>query len=223
MKRPALAPMMLIALGACEAPLSTLDPASRTASEIAGLWWAMLITACLLLSLVMALALHALRGRRRQSPVSTRTFLIGGGLAMPAFVLLAALVAGLVIGERALPHDAPDIFEVEATASQWQWQFRYGDGSVSENVLYIPARRPVNVIVRSQDVIHSFWVPRLAGKIDAIPGQTNVIRLRADRAGRFAGACAEFCGTGHADMLFEAVALEDEALREALGSLETAP
>lgn len=214
---------MLVALGACEAPLSTLDPASRTAAEIAGLWWAMLIVACLLLALVMTLALYALKSRRGISRVSARGFMIGGGLAMPAVVLLAALIAGLVIGERALPHDAPDIFEVEATASQWQWQFRYSDGRVSENVLYIPARRPVNVIVRSNDVIHSFWVPRLAGKIDAIPGQTNIIRLRADRAGRFAGACAEFCGTGHADMLFEAVALEEEALRDALGALEVAP
>lgn len=214
---------MLVGLGACEAPLSTLDPASRTAAEIAGLWWAMLIVACLLLALVMTLALYALKARRGVSRVSARGFMIGGGLAMPAVVLLAALIAGLVIGERALPHDAPDIFEVEATASQWQWQFRYGDGRVSENVLYIPARRPVNVIVRSDDVIHSFWVPRLAGKIDAIPGQTNIIRLRADRAGRFAGACAEFCGTGHADMLFEAVALEEEALRDALDALEVAP
>ena len=69
----------------------------------------------------------------------------------------------------------------------------------------LPAGMPVDLVITSGDVIHSFWIPRLAGKMDAIPGRVNVLRVQADTPGPYAGECAEFCGTGHAGMRFEVV------------------
>src|SRR5690606_37765736 len=91
-------------------------------------------------------------------------------------------------------------------AMMWQWRFSYSDSpgvAPTEGILHIPAGKTVEVAVVSSDVIHSFWIPRLGGKIDAIPGHTTYIRLRADRPGRFGGICSEYCGTGHAAMHFE--------------------
>ena len=126
----------------------------------------------------------------------------------------------------------PGLLRVEARPQQWVWEFRYpGVEGATTGTLHLPAGRPVDVAVIGTDVIHSFWVPRLGGKIDAIPGHVNVIRLSADRPGTYGGVCAEFCGTGHADMAFTVIAHPPEtyapALAEALEPLsairETAP
>ena len=71
--------------------------------------------------------------------------------------------------------------------------------------MLLPAGTPVDIVVTSRDVIHAFWIPRLAGKIDVIPGRVNVLRIQADAPGRYEGRCAEFCGVGHAGMQFEVV------------------
>jgi cytochrome c oxidase subunit 2 len=73
---------------------------------------------------------------------------------------------------------------------------------VTRNVLHLPAGTPVDIVVTSKDVIHAFWVPTLAGKVDAVPGRTNRLRIQADRPGQYEGQCNEFCGLGHAVMRF---------------------
>ena len=116
-----------------------------------------------------------------------------------------ALAAALLVGDRLSPRGEPGVLRVEAQAQQWAWTFRYPDlpGQPSiEGVLHVPVGRPFEVQVTSRDVIHSFWAPRLGGKIDAIPGHTNVIRLQADAPGIYRGQCAEFCGNAHAMMDF---------------------
>lgn len=143
--------------------------------------------------------------RRKSGSPSARTMLIGGGLVFPGVVLLALLVAALLVGDRLSPRGEPGVLRIEAQARQWAWTFRYPDspGAAStEGVLHVPVGRPFEVHVTSQDVIHSFWAPRLGGKIDAIPGQVNVIRLQADAPGVYRGQCAEFCGDAHAMMDF---------------------
>ena len=118
-------------------------------------------------------------------------------------------VNAFVLGERlvARPGSAEPL-RLEAEGRQWQWTFRYPEagGLVTVDTLHIPAGREIAFTVTSADVIHSFWVPRLGGKIDAVPGHRNTIRLRADRPGRYGGACAEFCGIGHTAMRFTVVA-----------------
>ena len=92
----------------------------------------------------------------------------------------------------------------------------------TDDTLYIPAGRPVDVIVTAEDVIHAFWVPQLAGKVDAIPGRRNLLRIEADRPGTHEGLCAEFCGLGHAAMRFELVAYDADAPPDALADAPAA-
>ena len=142
--------------------------------------------------------------------------LVGGGLVLPGVVIVALLAYGIRAGHAMLPGAAP-AFRVDVTAQQWRWTAQYPDGALVgepvDNRIFIPAGRPVHVTVRSVDVIHSFWVPRLGGKIDAIPGHENTIRLQADRPGIYRGLCAEFCGARHAHMVMEVEALDDAAFR----------
>lgn len=96
-----------------------------------------------------------------------------------------------------------ETLELKVTAHQWWWEFEYpGLGISTANELHVPVGTAVDVTLESKDVIHSFWVPKLAGKMDLVPGHSNKMWFQADRAGEFYGLCAEFCGTAHAQMRF---------------------
>lgn len=133
-----------------------------------------------------------------------RIWIYGLGLAFPMSVLAALLVYALMVGERLRPHPDDQVVRVSAIAEQWRWQFTYADrpGHISEGVLHIPAGRPVDVAITTRDVIHSFWVPRLAGKLDAIPGHVNTLRIEADTPGLYQGQSAEFSGVGYTGHTF---------------------
>ena len=186
---------------------STLAPHSKAAREITTLWWSMMIGAWVVFGVVvMLLAVAFLRRRGEERPRddsrAKRLILIGGGVA-PAVVLSVLFAFAL----RTMPAtSAPRgnaALTVEVVGHQWWWEIRYpGTAAVTANELHIPARTDVRLEVRTDDVIHSFWVPELNRKIDLIPGRTNSILLRADRAGHYRGQCAEFCGLQHANMAF---------------------
>lgn len=137
-----------------------------------------------------------------------RVWIFGLGLAFPAIVLTALLGFGLVIGARLMPRAAADIVRVEAEGRRFAWTFTYPDlpGRRTEGVLHIPAGRPVDVAITTADVIHSFWVPRLAGKLDAVPGHVNVLRIEAEQPGTYQGVSAEFSGAGYDGFTFTVVA-----------------
>lgn len=192
-------------LPGCRGDLSTLDPAGPHAASIASLWWVMLYGAVILFALVCVLLAFAfLRpGIGRRAPPSL--WLVGGGLVLPAVVLTPLMIYALWTGERLLVRAADGgVTQIDVVARQWEWSFTYrgADGSTprSVNILHIPAGQPVRLNITSADVIHSFWVPRLAGKIDAIPGHNTVLRLSADVPGMYRGLCAEFCGVAHLEM-----------------------
>ncbi|WP_428412797.1 cytochrome c oxidase subunit II [Pararhizobium sp.] len=201
--------MLQIATG-CQARLSMLHPAGPAAHTIADLWWVMLACGLAIFLLVMALLIAA--SYRPANPSvdgkdesGTRVWMWGFGLGFPLVTLAALTGYGLSIGERLLPREALDLVTVQAEARQWAWTFRYGEDQViaTEGVLHIPAGRPVNVEITSTDVIHSFWVPRLAGKLDAIPGHVNVLRIEAARPGTYDGQSAEFSGRGYREHVFK--------------------
>lgn len=194
-------------LTGCAGPLSTIDPAGPAARSIATLWWVMLAGATVLFLLCMTLFALAVSRRGLGRKISARRWVVLGGLVLPTIVLGPLLVYALISGERLLPHLLYDPLRIEANAKQWQWIFSYPDngGAQTVGILHLPAGTPVDVVVTSQDVIHAFWIPRLAGKIDAVPGHTNVLRIEADRPGRYQGICNEFCGTGHTGMRFDVV------------------
>lgn len=198
-------------------PLSALDPAGPGAAPITRIWWAMFWGAMALTVLMTGLALYATLRRRAGPPrVSERTLLVGGGLLLPGVAITALLLWGMRAGHALLPlPGALPVFTVEVTARQWRWDARYPQHPAARavaNRIDIPAGQPVDVRVRTADVIHGFWIPRLGGKIDAVPGRTNVIRLQADAPGVYRGLCAEYCGTGHARMPIEVHAHAPAAL-----------
>ncbi|WP_133770354.1 cytochrome c oxidase subunit II [Enterovirga rhinocerotis] len=209
----AIAAGLAAGLGGCAGPLSTLDPAGPAARSISVLMLVLLVLAALSFVVIFGLFLLALR-RRRSRAVSQRLFLVGGGLVFPLVLLSVATIYGVVLGERIIGARERPALSIEARAERWHWQFtREGQGGsvTRRDILDVPAGRTVEIVVTSADVIHSFWVPRLAGKIDAIPGMRNRILIRADVPGRYGGVCAEFCGTGHAEMGFTLVAHDPEA------------
>lgn len=171
----------------------------------------MLAGSAAIFALVMLLLLIAYRrapathqSERRQE----RFWIYGLGLAFPLATLAALLIYGLVLGETLLPKGGENVVTVRAQARQWSWSFGYADASglTTQDVLHIPAGRPVDVEITTVDVIHSFWVPRLAGKLDAIPGQVNVLRIEAAEPGEYPGVGAEFSGAGYSGDVFTVIA-----------------
>lgn len=210
----------LLAATACSGPQSVLDPAGPAAQSIAAIWWWMLAGAVVVWALVLGLLAHALlRGGNTRALARPQRLIVAGGLLMPIVALAALLVYGSVHSQRITGSGSDVDLVVAVDARQWQWTFRYLDDAgatraTTIDTLVLPRGRMVEFHVRSEDVIHGFWIPRLGGKIDAIPGRVNRLRLRADRTGAIRGQCAEFCGLEHAHMAFDVRVLETGAWEE---------
>ena len=168
----------------------------------------MYVGAALVTLLVTVLMLVPFLGRRAR-PARRKLFLWGGGVALPLVSLTLLVPYVLSIGhETRAP--AADRLTVEVTGHLWWWDVSYRRGNqrspvASGNELRLPAGEPVELVLRAQDVIHSFWVPNLAGKTDMIPGRVNRMVVQADRHGVYRGQCAEYCGTQHALMAFDTI------------------
>ena len=178
---------------------------------------------CLVLGLFFATTCLPQFGRR----FSARQWIIGGGLILPIPLLCLLTFYALAQGEYLLDGASAkggEVLRVNAVGRMWQWQFTYPEmaGTPTTPVLHIPVDRTIEITTTSEDVIHSFWVPRLGGKIDAIPGHANILRIRADTPGRFGGICSEYCGIGHAGMRFEVQAHADAEFQAAIAQ-ESAP
>jgi len=206
-------------LGACDGPQSALSPAGPMAREVANVWWAMFGFAVLVLLVVSGLWIHAMLRQPRETGAEqarriNRRWIIGGGIVLPSASIVALLAFGIPAGRSMLPLpiEGEQPLRVEVIGHQWWWEVRYPEsGVVTANQFILPVGRPVDIEVTSADVIHSFWVPRLGGKLDMIPGRRNTLRLQAAEAGVFRGQCSEFCGTQHAHMVLHVEALEQDA------------
>jgi cytochrome c oxidase subunit II len=201
-----------IADGLAGWPPPVFDPAGPYAGPISLLGWGLLAVAALVVAVVVAALWIALFGseRRRRQLGGTRTIWIGG-IAFPLVVLTGLLVWGLSLTGRLTAPITGAEMRVRVTGEMWWWRVAYldRDGRTAmhdANELHIPVGRPVVIELESADVIHSFWVPRLSGKLDMVPGRTNIMRIQADEPGVFGGQCAEYCGGPHALMGFVVVA-----------------
>lgn len=200
----------MLVLAGCSGEFSSLDPVGRSARDVAWLWWGMLIFSLVILTGIVGVWCYAWRWRARsvseaQARRQYRRWLIGGGLLLPLVSIAVLLAFGVPVGHRMMPlsEEGESVLRIDVTGHQWWWEVRYPDGNIElEDELHIPVETPVNVHLTSADVVHSFWLPRLAGKLDLFPGRTNILRLEADEQGVFRGQCAEFCGLGHAHMHF---------------------
>ena len=196
-------------LGGCEGVQSVIHPQGPEAERIATLGWIMFGGAGAIFLLVMALTAFAwIRPPRRDWFGSSR-LIVAGGLIFPSVTLAALLIYSLAATEIATQQGSDP--EIEVVGYQWWWEVHYRDANgdvafTTANEIRLPTGRPVRTHVSTADVIHSFWVPNLAGKIDMIPGRINELMLEADNAGAFRGQCAEYCGGPHTWMAFYAVA-----------------
>jgi cytochrome c oxidase subunit 2 len=191
-----------------------LAPAGDEARRIADLAWFLFIAGAIVFVAVMiAFALAIRTGRNTPDNAAAdrdgrRFQLIGGGL-VPAVIVAVVFVATLRAMSAPSTSASSTASDVELIGRQWWWEVRYPRlGIVSANEIHIPVGRPVRLTVRSGDVIHSFWVPRLHGKIDLVPGRVNAIWLDATSPGTYRGQCAEYCGLQHALMGLQVIAHE---------------
>ena len=200
-------------------------PASEPAAHLATLGWWMIAVATVVFIVVLVMLLVPLRTRRHviehadvQPPHNEGMILIAGAL-VPGIILLGLYIGTLqTLSATATPHVRP-AYMIEVTGHQWWWEIHYvssdsGAAFTTANEIHVPVGAPVALRVSSGDVAHSFWVPQLQGKIDAIPGQTNSFWIRADKAGTYRGECAEYCGMQHAHMALSVVAEPMDKFRE---------
>ena len=195
-------------------PPPVLDPAGPYAGSITILSWVLFAMAAGVLLVVLAALYLALFGRPEvQARLGGRTLIWAGGIVFPLVVLTLLLVYGLSLTRQLSGPIPGDAMRVRITGEMWWWRVAYLDANGraivhDANELHIPAGRPVVLELESADVVHSFWVPRLSGKLDMVPGRRNLMRIQADRPGVFGGQCAEYCGGPHALMGFTVVAHE---------------
>jgi cytochrome c oxidase subunit 2 len=168
---------------------------------------------------VLAVVIALIRGRGREEPSSERSE--NNPLETSYAVMLALVVALLLYLTFSTEHKVDTVsaqerpaLTIDVTASQWEWTFHYPasgitahSGTVGRQPLVVPTGEAIRFRLSSADVIHSFWIPELRFKRDAIPGRTEDVTLSFSRAGRFVGQCAEFCGLRHAEMVFPVQAL----------------
>jgi cytochrome c oxidase subunit 2 len=190
---------------------SILHPAGPAAEHIAGLWWVLLGVCAAIYVVFAAAALYATahrgaRARPMDAARELRSVLLGGAL-LPALIALCLFGFTLATLRALAPHGEQPRVTIDVIGQRWWWEVRYAGAQViTANEIHIPAGEPVAVRLHSDNVIHSFWVPALSGKIDLVPGRTNTLRLHADRPGTYRGQCAEYCGLQHAHMAFLVVA-----------------
>jgi cytochrome c oxidase subunit 2 len=204
------------ALAACSNPQSALAPAGVEAERVARLFWVMTAGAALVWIVVMAFALYVTRAKaERHGERASRLLIIGGGVVFPTIVLGALLAYGLALMPPLRADASPGSVRVHVSGEQWWWRVRYrpvgGDWIELANEIRLPVGERTEFELVSPDVIHSFWIPSLGGKMDMIPGRVNRLVLEPTRTGVFRGVCAEYCGASHAHMEFVAVVMERDA------------
>lgn len=214
------------ALNGCQGVQSALNPAGREAAQIAELFQWMLGGAIAVWLLMLSLLFYAVwlqpaSHHRKQ----TTLWVIGGGAVFPTVVLTVLLLFGLRLLPQLLKPAPQGSLQVAVSGAQWWWRVRYlKPGPLqtqafaetpaqafspieSANEIRLPAGEPVQFLLDTEDVIHAFWIPSLGGKIDMLPGRQTRLTLTPEQPGIYRGACAEYCGTAHAEMNFDVVVM----------------
>jgi len=206
---------------------SALDPSGTASKHVASLWWAMFWTSLVVYVIVMIALGYAAFRRRTNAPADAtsserltpapRSVHLTVGIATGVTVLILFIVVVTdFFTARAIATPATGAVHIKIIARQWWWYAVYSGDTVPQqqlsvaNEIHVPVGKPIVFTLTSRDVIHSFWVPNLNGKTDAVPGYESNAWFRADTPGVYRGQCAEFCGLEHAKMAFTIVAESEE-------------
>lgn len=197
----------------CTGDQSVLDPRGEGARDISRLASILLIGGIAVLIVVVICLTSAIWGSdRMRRMLGGDAAILAGGIAFPAVVLTMLLTYGVLAMAPLNPGATP--LKIVVEGKQWWWRVRYerSNGSFeTANEIRIPVGRTVEFQLASADVIHSFWVPSLAGKLDMIPGRTTKLTVRATETGTMRGQCAEFCGGPHGLMSLRVIAMQPDA------------
>ncbi|MCY0096946.1 cytochrome c oxidase subunit II [Hoeflea ulvae] len=206
--------LSLLLLAGCTGSQSALDPAGKDASVLADLFWVLLIGAVVLWLAINGLFFYVTRIEPRSlSRRLAETLVIGGGIVFPVLLLSGLLYYALsIMPDQRLEGTG---VEVRVTGEQWWWRVEYipepgAAPIVAANEIRLPANHRTEIKLGADKVIHSFWIPALAGKMDMFPGRQTRLAVEPTRVGVYRGQCAEFCGEAHALMSFQAVVLEQD-------------
>jgi cytochrome c oxidase subunit 2 len=213
--------MSVFAVGGCSGIQSALEPAGAEAEAVARLFWVMVVAGGLIWCAVIGTLVYATRQRRRvYGEHAAGLLILWGGALFPALLLALLLGYALWLMPNVRPWIAqaePAGLRIEVEGEQFWWRVRYhppnGPPVDAANEIRLPVGERVEFALTSSDVIHSFWIPVLGGKMDMIPGRTNRLSLQAAKAGTYRGPCTEFCGTSHALMAFSVVVMEPDNFR----------
>jgi cytochrome c oxidase subunit 2 len=209
-----LAPLLLLSLAGCNRQQSALHSFGEEAAAVQTLTLVLVTGAAIILVAVLMLMRAAVRAPEGRLTLAggERLILLAGGVG-PAVLLLGLLAYSLPL-MRPRPVDRTDL-RIAIEGEQFWWRIRYEPAGAAPvfaaNEVRLPVGRTVVFRLTGADVIHSFWIPGLAGKTDMIPGRENRMTVRATKAGRYRGQCTEFCGLSHALMAFDVVAMEPAA------------
>lgn len=223
LRSPVIAALLALLLSACGEVQSTMRPASPESESALSLAWLLFIGGGAVFVVVMALIVLAMVGGRGvRTRLSEVRAIVVGGVAFPAVVLSALLFYGLWLASADAVAERKEAQQIAVQGERWWWRVTYKDadagGFASANEIRVAAGRPVTLSLTSPDVIHSFWVPALAGKVDLIPGRTNTLTFTPTTPGTYRGQCAEYCGGPHAMMAMRVVVMEPDAHAEWLVS-----
>ena len=214
-----LASMVLLA--GCDGAQSALEPAGRSAEKIANLFWWMTAGAAVIWAAVVGLAVYSVRAAPGRKNRQASLMIIVGGAVVPTVVLSMLLAYGLSMMPEMLSPAPEGSLKITVTGEQWWWRVSYessnGEQIAMANEIHLPVGQPVEFRLESADVIHSFWIPSLGGKVDMIPGRQTRLKLEPTRTGVFRGACAEYCGSSHALMTFFVVVSSKDDFENWLG------
>jgi cytochrome c oxidase subunit 2 len=204
---------LLTAMTGCAGEQSAFVGLGPVASRISLLMWIMFAAAALITAFICVLLYVSIAGPSQwRHKLTSEKNVVWGGVVFPVVTLSILLIYGFLIlraGEEMV--EAEDPVHISVVGERWWWRvfYRHEDGQSTEsaNEIRVPVGRPIEIELTTADVIHSFWLPSYAGKVDMIPGRTNRLHFIVDTPGIVRGQCAEYCGGAHALMAFYAVAL----------------
>lgn len=241
MRRTPLAAVLAVglALGAAGvahagAGLTPVEPQSPNARDIEWMYWMLVAVAAVIFTVVEgALLLFVIRYRRAGRPRHQEAPQVHGHTRLELIwttvpILILAVIAGVVFwklpGVKDVPtaSAAPGRLAIQVDSRQFYWQYTYPDGTITYDTLVVPVGRVVELEIGAPafDVIHSWWIPALGGKVDAVPGETTRTWFKAEEAGEYEGQCAEFCGLLHGAMIARVRAVPEESFDSALSGAE---